>query len=107
MRVGGGTFDGRPALGFVRGRLAKRCNQLLGLSHAQLFFDHPLGRGDLVFGVFQAKDRLGVATGEQAVSHICLNLGWQLDEAQRVGHRGAVFADLGGNLLLREVELVH
>ena len=87
--------------------MAKRCNQLLGLSHAQLLFDHSLGRGDLVFRVFQAKDRLGVATGEQAVAHIRLNLGWQLDESQRVGHCGAVFADLGGDFLLREVELVH
>ena len=86
--------------------MAKRAEQFLRLPHAQLLFDHALGCGDLVFGVFQPKDHLGVAAREQAVAHVRLHLGRQLDESQGVGHRGPVFADLGGDFLLREVELI-
>ena len=47
-----------------------------------------------------------MAAREQAVAHVRLHLGRQLDESQGVGHRGPVFADLGGDFLLREVELI-
>ena len=107
MRGGGGGLGLAAALGLRAVRLAKLTHQILRGADAQLLFDYPLGRGDLIPGIFQAEDGLGVAAREHAVSHVSLHLGWQLGQAQGVGHGGPIFADPGGNLLLREVKLIH
>ena len=81
-------------------------DQRLGLADVQAVLQDALGGELLVLFAGQAENDLGVADREPAVAEVALDSGRQFEQAQGIGHHGAALADLGGDFLLRELELL-
>ena len=54
----------------------------------------------------QSENDFGMADRQPAVANETLNGERQFQQAQRIGHHGAALADLAGDFLLRELELL-
>ena len=58
------------------------------------------------FSLGQSENDLGVADRKPAVADEILDGQRQFQQAQGIGHHGAALADLAGDFLLRELELL-
>ena len=77
-------------------------DELLSGADRELAAENLVGGGPLAFLILDAEDRLGMADGELAFGEEALEVVGQVEEAHRVGHRGARLADT-----LRDVFLLH
>ena len=88
------------------GRVEELLDGALHLAHRPAVFDALFGELALVL-LGDGHERARVARGEFAVPHEGDDFGGERQKAQRVGDRGAGFAEAVRKLLLREVVLVH
>jgi len=106
VRIAGGSYG--HGLGY-RGRLTllEVLHQRLSLADIHPVAEDTLGNHLLMFLSGQTHNGLGVAHGEAAVANVTLDSWGQLEEAKRIGNGGAALADLGGYLLLGQLELLN
>ena len=85
--------------------LAQAPGELLGLAHRQAVLDDRRDQVQLLDGR-QADEGPGVAFAEAAIGDRRLDAALEVEQAERVGDRGPGAADLAGNVVLGQAELL-
>src|SRR5947209_138799 len=82
-------------------------NERFGLADVEGFFEDTFGSLLLLFFAGQTKNDFGMANRKLTGTNQLLNGCGKLQEAKRIGHQRAAFADLGSDFFLGQAELLN
>src|SRR5215831_2804921 len=90
---------------FRRLRVEQLADELFGLAHRELFFDHLTGSAFHVLGkASETEEHFSMAKAQSAGFQGILKRLRQLEQTDEVGNAGPVLACAGSDLLLRKTE---